>query len=363
MKFECGFFHEKARPFVIAGPCSAETEEQVMNTARAVADIDCVRVFRAGVWKPRTRPGTFEGQGEKALEWLKHVKAETGLHTATEIATPHHAEKALKAGIDVLWVGARTTGNPLYVQELADAVKGTDIKLMIKNPLHPDIDLWCGAIQRFYKAGIKDIAAVHRGFYPYEKTAFRNLPLWEVPIELQRRNENLPVFCDPSHIAGKSNHVATISQQAMDLNMSGLMIEVHNRPQIALTDKHQQLSPGELTSLLEKLEIRKRKFRDQAYRKRIEKYRDDIDNLDFQLLDLLSQRQNLVKDIAWCKRDMNVSILQLKRWENIVKTRLAYAEQNGLSHDFILNILQWIHKEAIRLQTEIMQNPDSPDNE
>lgn len=363
MTLKDGFFHNKARPYIIAGPCSAESEKQMLDTAKALAKGGNTDVFRAGVWKPRTRPGEFEGYGDHALEWLKHVKQETGLLTAAEVATPGHAEKALKADVDVLWIGARTTGNPLYVQALSDILRGVDVKLLVKNPLHPDIDLWCGAIQRFREAGIKDIAAVHRGFYPFEKTAYRNLPLWEIPIELQRRHENLPVFCDPSHIAGKTSHVAAIAQQAMNINMQGLMIEVHHDPACALTDKHQQITPSALESLLARLEIRKGSFRDTAYRKRIDKYRDEIDQLDFQLLDLLSQRQDLVKNIASCKQEMNVSILQIQRWNSILKTRLHYAEQNGLSKSFILKLLQWIHKEAIRIQTELMHSSGSQDNE
>ncbi|MDA3820370.1 MAG: bifunctional 3-deoxy-7-phosphoheptulonate synthase/chorismate mutase type II [Candidatus Delongbacteria bacterium] len=363
MEFEQGFFHKQSRPFIIAGPCSAESETQMLKTAEALAEKECVHVFRSGIWKPRTHPGYFEGAGDKALKWLSKVKNNTGLLTATEVITPEHAERAMEAGIDVLWIGARTTGNPIYVQALADVFKGTSVKLMVKNPLHPDINLWCGAIQRFYKAGIKDIAAVHRGFYPFEKTAFRNLPLWEIPIDIQLRNKNLPVFCDPSHIAGKTNHIATIAQQAMDLNMSGLMVEVHYYPENALTDKQQQLRPEDLVQLLDNLTIRKRNFKDQAYIKRIVQYRKEIDQVDYQLLDLLKQRQDLVEEIAVHKKNMDVNILQLKRWESIIKTRLDYAEQNKLSKSFVLKLLQAIHKEAIRIQTGIMHDSNDPDDE
>jgi chorismate mutase len=363
MTFENGFFHTRSRPFIVAGPCSAESEYQVLKTAEALAEKKCVHVFRSGIWKPRTHPGHFEGAGDNGLKWLSIVKRNTGLLTATEVITPEHAEKAIDAGIDVLWIGARTTSNPIYVQALADVLKGTSVKLMVKNPLHPDIDLWYGAIQRFHKAGIKDIAAIHRGFYPFEKTPFRNLPLWEIPIDIQLKNKALPVFCDPSHIAGKTNHIATIAQQAMDLNMDGLMIEVHHNPQRALTDNQQQLLPKDLVQLLDNLAIRKRDFKDQAYIKQIVQYRKEIDQVDYQLLDLLKQRQQLVKEIAVHKQSMHVNILQLKRWENIIKTRLDYAAQNGLSKSFVLKLLQAIHKEAIRIQTQLMRSSDSQDNE
>ncbi len=363
MTFENGFFHTRSRPFIIAGPCSAESEYQVLKTAELLAEKKCVHVFRSGIWKPRTHPGHFEGAGYNGLKWLSKVKRNTGLLTATEVITPEHAENAIDAGIDVLWIGARTTGNPIYVQALADVLKGTSVKLMVKNPLHPDINLWYGAIQRFHKAGIKDIAAIHRGFYPFEKTPFRNLPLWEIPIDIQLKNKNLPVFCDPSHIAGKTSHIATIAQQAMDLNMTGLMIEVHHNPPKALTDKHQQLLPGDLAQLLDNLVIRKRNFKDQAYIKRIVQYRKEIDQVDYQLLDLLKQRQDLVEEIAVHKKNMHVNILQLKRWENIIKTRLDYAAQNGLSKSFVLKLLQAIHKEAIRIQTQLMRSSDSQENE
>ncbi|MDA3910374.1 MAG: bifunctional 3-deoxy-7-phosphoheptulonate synthase/chorismate mutase type II [Bacteroidales bacterium] len=350
-----GYFHSMKRPLIIAGPCSAESEMQVLNTATALTELDAVKIFRAGIWKPRTKPGQFEGAGDKGLKWLQKVKQETGLLIATEVATANHAKKAIDAGIDVLWIGARTTGSPIYVQEIAEAVKGQDVKVMIKNPLHPDIDLWCGAIQRFYDAGVRDLAAVHRGFYPFEKSAFRNLPLWEIPIELQLRHKDLPIICDPSHIAGKTNHIETISQHAMDLNMAGLMIEVHENPKVALTDRSQQMFPSELNTLLKQLSIRDNQFIDHAYLSRIEQLRKEIDHIDYQLIDLLSQRQDIIKGIAKCKSEMNVNILQLQRWESILQTRLDYAETNNLSRSYVLKLLQSIHKEAIRLQSEIMR--------
>jgi chorismate mutase len=359
-----GFFHHMQRPLIIAGPCSAESEMQVLNTAAALTQLDAVKIFRAGIWKPRTKPGHFEGAGDKGLKWLQKVKQETGLLVATEVATANHAKKALDAGIDVLWIGARTTGSPIYVQEIAEAVEGKDVKVMIKNPLHPDIDLWCGAIQRFYDAGIHDVAAVHRGFYPFEKTAFRNLPLWEVPIELQLRHKTLPIICDPSHIAGKTSHIESISQHAMDLNMAGLMIEVHENPKMALTDRSQQMLPSELVTLLKQLFIRENQFDDHAYLSRIEQLRKEIDHIDYQLIDLLSQRQDIIKGIAKCKSEMNVNILQLQRWESILQTRLDYAETNNLSRSYVLKLLQSIHKEAIRLQSEIMRTkPSSPQDD
>ncbi len=355
MNLAQGFFHTIERPLIIAGPCSAESEKQVLNTATALAEKEAVKIFRAGVWKPRTKPGHFEGAGDKGLKWLQKAKQETGLLVATEVATANHAKKAIDAGIDVLWIGARTTGSPIYVQEIAEAVEGRDIKIMVKNPLHPDIDLWCGAIQRFYDAGIRDLAAVHRGFFPFEKSAFRNLPLWEIPIELQLRHKALPVICDPSHIAGKTSHVETIAQHAMDLNMAGLMIEVHENPQKALTDRSQQILPSELDRLLKELSIRRNQFNDQSYLSRMEQLRKEIDHIDYQLIDLLTERQGIIQNIAKCKSEMNVNILQLQRWETILQTRLDYAETNNLSRSYVLKLLQSIHKEAIRLQSEIMR--------
>lgn len=361
MDFTNGFFQTMERPLIVAGPCSAESEQQLMNTAMQLAKQEAVSVFRAGIWKPRTRPGSFEGSGDMGLKWLQKVKAETALLVATEVATAEHAKKALDAGVDVIWIGARTTGSPIYVQEIAEAVKNTNVKVIVKNPLHPDIDLWCGAIQRFYESGIKDIAAVHRGFFPFEKSAFRNLPLWEIPIELQLRQKNLPVLCDPSHIAGKTSHIETIAQHAMDLNMAGLMIEVHENPSAALTDRSQQIYPSDLEKLVSQLSVRKNQFKDQSYLSRMEHFRRDIDHIDYQLIDLLAQRQEIVENIAECKSEMQVNILQLQRWENILKTRLEYANTNGLSRSYVLKLLQSIHKEAIRLQSEIMRaKPSSP---
>ncbi len=350
------FFHKSKFPVIVAGPCSAESENQVLDTAFELVKQSQVKIFRAGVWKPRTKPGQFEGVGDIGLQWLQKVQKETGLFVATEVATSEHAKKALDSGIDVLWIGARTSGNPIYVQEIANAVKGSNVKIMVKNPLHPDVDLWHGAIQRFYDVGIKDIAAVHRGFYPYEKTVYRNLPLWEIPIELRLKQKDLPVYCDPSHISGNTDFIESISQQAMDLNMCGLMIEVHNNPCNALTDKSQQLSPLELKHLLENLEVRKEKFRDKTYKAQMEKLRKEIDQIDFLLLDLLAQRQSVIKDIAKSKAEMNVSILQLNRWENVLKTRLKYAKNHDLDKSYILKLLQVIHKEAIRIQTEVMKS-------
>lgn len=354
MDFGNSFFYKAKRPLIIAGPCSAESESQLLNTAKSIAQTGVASIFRAGIWKPRTQPGHFEGVGEKGISWLAKVKEETGLLTATEVATPYHAEKALEASIDIVWIGARTTGNPIYVQEIANILRNTNIKVMVKNPLHPDVDLWSGAIQRFYDSGIRDIAAIHRGFYPYEKTAFRNLPLWEIPIALQLKHKNLPILCDPSHIAGKTSHIETIAQQAMDINLSGLMIEVHENPEKALTDKSQQINPSSLVELLKHLEIRKDKFKDVTYQKKMDSYRRKIDQIDFQLLDLLNQRQDIVKNIAVCKSHRNVNVLQLQRWESILESRTKYSEELGLSRAYILKMLQLIHEEAIRIQTEIM---------
>ncbi|MEE4196325.1 MAG: chorismate mutase [Bacteroidales bacterium] len=341
-------------PLLIAGPCSAETEEQVMQTALAISRLDKVKVFRAGIWKPRTRPGNFEGVGEQGLQWLKQVKKETGLLTTVEVANPEHVELAEKYNIDILWIGARTTSNPFSIQELADALKGYPGPVMIKNPINPDIQLWIGALERFHKAGVKKLAAIHRGFYPFEATTLRNIPKWEIPIELKSMCHTLPIICDPSHISGNTEYIPEIAQKAMDLNMNGLMIETHINPNAARSDMNQQLTPGQLGVILNKLIFRTTSVKNNDFLSVLENLRDKIDSIDQQMLELLSQRMHVVEEIGKYKSKNEVTILQLRRWEKIVNTRIRLGKKMGLSEDFIKKLLQLVHKESIQKQTEVM---------
>jgi chorismate mutase len=342
-------------PFIISGPCSAESEEQVLDTAHKLKDVEGVSVFRAGIWKPRTRPETFEGIGEEGLQWLQKVKKETDLLVTTEVANPEHVEKCLKAGIDILWIGARTTANPFSVQSIADALKGVDIPVMIKNPTNPDINLWIGALERVAKAGITKIAAIHRGFFPFEETELRNIPKWEIPIELKRTFNNLPIICDPSHIAGNTTHIQDISQRALDLNLDGLMIESHINPTVALSDAQQQLTPDKLQQILNNLVYRNPNFDNKDLLDKLEQYRSQIDSIDSQMLELLTQRMKITEDIGEYKHEKNIAVFQLKRWEYIFRTRNELGKKLGLSKDFIKRLLQLIHKESIQKQIDIMR--------
>ncbi len=341
---------------VIAGPCSAETEQQVLETALNIAQYKKVKIFRAGIWKPRTSPDSFEGVGEPAFNWLRKVKKQTGLLTATEVATPEHIELCLKNkdAIDLVWTGARTAANPFSIQALADALRGTDFPVLVKNPLNPDIKLWAGAIERFQKVGIKNIGAIHRGFYPFEKINLRNVPKWELALEIKSLFPELPLINDPSHIAGKREYIFDIAQKALNLNFDGLMIETHIKPDNALSDAKQQLTPDALISLLKKLKFRKQNFEHKKYFDLLEQYRHQIDSIDFQLIELLNKRLNISKEIGKYKTDKNVSIFQLKRWLDITKTRHEFGEAIGMDKEFIKQLLQLVHKESIRLQSEIM---------
>jgi len=340
---------------IIAGPCSAETEEQVLLTAHEIAKCKKVKLFRAGIWKPRTAPGNFEGVGERGLDWLKKVKQQTSLLTTTEVATPEHVEACLKNkdSVDVMWVGARTTANPFSVQALADALKGIDIPVMVKNPLHPDIKLWAGAIERLKKAGIKNIAAIHRGFSPFEDTSLRNIPKWELAIEIKSIFPEMLVINDPSHISGKTEYIPEIAQKALDLNLDGLMIETHINPDKALSDAKQQLTPKVLLQLLQSLKFRKSSLNNSEFLNKLDQYRDQIDSIDYQMLELLSKRMDIVKEIGKYKLNNNVTIFQLKRWLNISLTRKEFGETIGLDQQFIKRMLKLVHRESIRQQTEI----------
>ncbi|MDA3779951.1 MAG: chorismate mutase, partial [Bacteroidales bacterium] len=334
-------------PMIIAGPCSAETEEQVLKTATELYKTQKVDVFRAGIWKPRTRPGNFEGVGEKGLVWLDKVKKETNLLVAIEVANPKHVEIALKYNIDMFWIGARTASNPFSMQELANSLKGVDIPILVKNPINPDINLWIGAIERLYNVGIRKLAAVHRGFFPFEKTAMRNIPKWEIPIELKSKFHNLPILCDPSHITGKKDLIKDVSQKALDLNFNGLMIESHCNPKEALSDVAQQLTPKEFNLLIDKLVFRKTISDNNNFLCKLESLREQIDSIDQQMLELFAQRMKIVDKIGEYKCENEVTILQLRRWEKIIETRRNAGKNLGLSEDFIKKIFQLIHKEAI----------------
>jgi chorismate mutase len=342
-------------PFVISGPCSAESRKQVLDTASELANNPFVKVFRAGIWKPRTRPGAFEGMGEGALEWLVEARQKTGLKIAVEVANPSHIQSCLDHQVDILWIGARTVVNPFSMQEIAERLKGIDIPVMIKNPLNPDVGLWLGAIERINNSGIDKIIAIHRGFDFFKKTPFRNSPMWEIPIELKRQLPNIPVIVDPSHICGKRDLIPDIAQKAFDLDMDGLMIESHINPNVALTDAAQQLTPDELLSMIDNLIIRKSKGTSE-FEHRLEILRSEIDKIDSQLIDLLSNRMKITEEIGHYKKENNITILQLKRWGNILSERLELGETVNLDKEFLLKVLDLMHKESIRIQTNILND-------
>jgi chorismate mutase len=347
-----GWTNKSGFPLIISGPCSAESEEQVLLTAMEIAKIPEVKIFRAGIWKPRTRPGSFEGVGEKGLVWLQKVRHETGLLIAVEVANPKHVEAALKHEVDILWIGARTVVNPFSMQELATSIEGVDIPVMIKNPVNPDLSLWIGAIERFCIAGIKRIAAVHRGFYLFDKSPYRNAPMWEIPIELKRQLPNLPIICDPSHICGERELLTEIAQKALDLEMDGLMLEVHSNPDEALTDPKQQITPIDLKALLSSLVIRK-VTGNREFQNRLDDLRSEIDKIDAELIQILTSRMQLVDEIGHYKKENNITILQLKRWSNIVQDRLSRGVRAGLNKSFLQKLLETVHEESIRRQTDI----------
>lgn len=344
-----GLPSDNERPIVIAGPCSAETEEQVMTTARQLAGKGC-HIFRAGVWKPRTKPGGFEGNGEKALPWMKQVKDETGMLTATEVATPEHVELALKYGIDVLWVGARTSANPFAMQSLADSLQGVDVPVLVKNPVNPDLELWIGALERINGAGIKRLGAIHRGFSSYEKKLYRNMPMWQIAIELHRRIPNLPILNDPSHIGGRRDLIAPLCQQAMDLGMDGLIVESHCSPDEAWSDAKQQVTPDILDYILSMLVIRDTVAQGDT----LTMLRKDIDELDNELIDLLAKRMGIARKIGEYKKEHDMAIVQTKRYSEILDKRGAQGSLKGIESECIKNIFEHIHEESVRQQMEII---------
>jgi chorismate mutase len=339
---------------LISGPCSAESESQVLHTAKEIARHFPENIFRAGIWKPRTRPNAFEGVGSIGLAWLKKVKEETGMRVATEVASGKHVDECLKAGIDILWIGARTTVNPFSVQEIADALKGVDIPVLVKNPINPDIQLWLGALERFNNAGIYKLAAIHRGFHSFELTPFRNDPKWELAIELKTICPNLPIIVDPSHICGNTELIPYISQKAFDLAMDGLMIETHIQPSAALSDAKQQISPSNLNEIIKGLIVRKIDSSNAEFITQLEKLRKVINSIDDEILHVLSTRMSVAKQIGEYKKNNKVTILQIKRWEEILSSRLQKGEMMGLSVEFIKELYQLIHNESIRIQNSVM---------
>ena len=337
------------RPIVIAGPCSAETEEQVMAAARNLA-AHGIRVFRAGIWKPRTKPGGFEGIGVEGLRWLQRIKAETGMYVATEVATERHVFEALKAGIDMLWIGARTSANPFAMQELANALRGVDTPVLVKNPVNPDIELWIGAIQRLYNAGLRRLGAIHRGFSIYDKTIYRNHPQWHIPIELRRRFPQLPLLCDPSHIGGKRELVGPLSQEAMDLGFDGLIVESHCSPDEAWSDKTQQVTPDVLNFILHTLVVRETTQTTES----LDELRQQIDRLDDDLLALMAKRLRISREIGQYKKEHSMPVLQAKRYDEILSKRESQAAEMGINPEFIKILLQAIHEESVHEQMKIL---------
>jgi chorismate mutase len=342
------------KPVLVCGPCSAESEEQMLSTSKSIAQYFPDSIFRAGIWKPRTRPNSFEGVGTIGLNWLKQVKKTTGLLVSTEVANTQHVEECLKAGIDMLWIGARTTVNPFYVQEIADSLKGIDIPVFVKNPIHPDLQLWIGALERLNSAGITKLAAVHRGFHTYDTRPFRNAPQWDLVIELKATFPNLPILCDASHICGNTEMIPYIAQKAMDLDLDGLMLETHINPSAALSDAKQQLTPFQLFELIQALQIRESFSENEEFKSQLIRLREKINLADDEMLQLLAQRMNMVGQIAAYKRDNKVTILQVNRWKEILRNQMHNGETLGLSKEFVKQLYLLMHDESIRIQAEIM---------
>ena len=341
-------------PVVIAGPCSAETEEQVLKIAHSLKNTD-VSFFRAGIWKPRTRPGMFEGVGALGLQWLQRVKDETGLKTATEVANKDHVKLALEHDIDMLWIGARSTVSPFIIQEIADELEGTDKIILVKNPVNPDLPLWIGALERLQRAGIKNLGVIHRGFSTYEKTKYRNIPEWQLVIELQNKFPNLPIICDPSHITGKRDLIFDVSQTALDLNFEGLMIETHCNPDAAWSDAAQQVTPERLVEIMNDLRIRKTSTSEEDYVSQLGNLRSRIDIIDEQLLDLLKKRMDIADEIGALKKTNNVAILQNTRWHEILGKMILEGEQRNLSEEFVIQVFKAIHQESINRQERVVR--------
>ena len=353
---EWGFF-TLPRPMVIAGPCSAETEEQVMTTAKGLADLG-IHVFRAGIWKPRTHPGSFEGVGVPGLKWLQKVKREYGMKVATEVASEKHVFECLKYGVDLVWIGARTTANPFLVQEIADALQDTDIPVLVKNPVNPDPDLWIGALERFNRAGIRKIGVIHRGFSTPQQIAYRNDPLWRAAIGIRTRFPEMVFFADPSHMGGDRKYLLELSQRALDLGLDGLMIESHCDPSCALSDAKQQVTPEQLRELLGQIIVRDNDSDDADYKDNIDQLRTQIDTLDENLLALLGSRLEISRQIGRYKKEHNIAILQSGRWDALLRDVLEKGKALGLSEPFLSTVFNAIHEESVRAQNEILEKND-----
>tara|TARA_A100000164_G_scaffold365518_1_gene385164 strand:- start:658 stop:1740 length:1083 start_codon:yes stop_codon:yes gene_type:complete len=340
-------------PLVIAGPCSAETEEQVLKIAHELKDSDAT-IYRAGIWKPRTRPGNFEGVGAIGLKWLQKVKEETGMLTATEVANKDHVKLALEHDIDILWIGARSTVSPFIVQEIADALEGTDKIVLVKNPVNPDLSLWLGGVERLYTSNIKKLGLIHRGFSTYEKTKYRNIPEWQIAVEVQNKFPDLPLICDPSHIAGRRDLIFDLSQTALDLNFDGLMIESHWDPDNAWSDAKQQVTPTRLVEIMKDLKIRKITDHEKAFQQSLQQLRSQIDMLDQSLLDSLGKRMKISDEIGKLKKDNNVAVLQNKRWNEILGRMILEGEDRNLGKEFVIKLFKAIHQESINHQEKIL---------
>lgn len=347
--------NDGVKPFIIAGPCSAETPEQLLCTVKALRNYR-VDAFRAGIWKPRTRPNGFEGNGVEALKWAAEVKKEVNLPFATEVGSALHVEVALKYGVDILWIGARTTVNPFSVQEIADALKGVDVPVLVKNPMNPDLNLWIGALERMYNSGITRLGAIHRGFSSFEKTKFRNVPNWMIPLELKRQFPHLPLFCDPSHIGGSRELIYDISQRALDLNFDGLIVESHINPDEAWSDAAQQVTPEKFGNILNDLKVREESSSNVEFTNKLEELRSKINNIDREVVELMGQRMALSEKIAEYKKENNVTTYQVDRWNEIFNTRKEWAKKMGVNEEFIAELFKLVHEESVRKQEEVINN-------
>lgn len=351
--FEGWGLDKSERPMIIAGPCSAESEEQILNTARQLKEMN-VSVFRAGIWKPRTRPNSFEGVGTIGLEWLKLVQQEVGMKVSTEVANVKHVYEALRFGVDVIWIGARTSANPFAMQEIADSLKGVDIPVFVKNPVNPDCDLWRGAIERIQGAGLTKVGAIHRGFSTFDKTRYRNIPQWQIPIELRQKMPEVPMICDPSHIGGRRDMIHELSQKALDLNFDGLIIETHENPEKAWSDASQQVTPDSLNEIITKLVLRHREIESGTFLQSLEDLREQIDKYDNEMLNIIEERMKVAETIGRYKKQNNITVLQPGRWQEILDKTIEKSKSFNLSTDFITAVFKAIHQESINKQTEIM---------
>lgn len=345
------------KPYVIAGPCSAESPQQLEEVVKGILDAN-VDVIRAGIWKPRSRPGSFEGKGKEALKWLSELKATYPIKVAVEVANPVHVEASLKAGVDILWLGARTTVNPFTVQEIAESLKGVDKSVLVKNPINPDLALWLGAIERIQKAEVASVGAVHRGFSSFQPGKYRNAPMWQIPVEMRRSMPGIPLFCDPSHIAGDRNNITEVCQSALDFNYDGLMIEVHPDPENALSDPLQQITPGTLKELLKSLKVRSTVVEDLMLKSTLQDLREQIDEVDRELIEVLARRMNIIDEIGKYKKLNNITVFQLERWKEIVRSRPEWGEKLQLTKNLVEEIFKDIHTESMKRQTDILNRHD-----